>query len=252
MQGLKRGAFAVTVVVTLVLLASDWPVGSWRGFWVEHPLWAAVVGAFVLLLITAFGFDEYSRRREAKRWQMIGRVAAGEFHYACVEAWVALLELVGIAEIAGQLSPSIQQRLAAAEPRIAAHAGELGALPATAQRRRVELLAADPQWCITAAPVLSAIGAELANALSRWSAALITLRDDEMFQAVNRFAQFGTDISDLATGMDQAAQPQLEPATVARLWMSLYARFVADDDYWNARFREGLDRRPSAGRRFAR
>lgn len=249
MQTLKRGGFALTVVITVILLATDWPGEWWHGFWLGHPLWAAVVGAFLLLLITAFGVDEYTSRRESQRWQAIGRVASGEFHYACTEGWVAMLELVGIAEIAGQLSPSIQGRLVAVQPAIAAHRAELDAIPMTAHRRRVELLAADPSWSRGASPVLSAVGTELANALSRWSAVLLTLRDEEMFEAVNRFGRFGIDISDLSTGMTELADPRLTPAQVADGWMSLYGRFVADDEYWNARFRDEQPRR-SVGRRF--
>ncbi len=83
MGKLRLGGFGATLVLTVVLLASDWPVGFWQDFWVEHPLWAAVVGGFLLLLMTAYGVDAYVRRREAGRWRVIGRVAAGEFHFGC-------------------------------------------------------------------------------------------------------------------------------------------------------------------------
>ncbi len=116
MEKLRIGGFGATLIVTAALLMSDWPLGFWQEFWIEHPLWAAVVGGFLLLLVTAFGLDAYVRRREARRWRVIGRVAAGEFNFGCSEAWVAMLALVGIAEISGQLSPSIQQRLDVARP----------------------------------------------------------------------------------------------------------------------------------------
>ena len=251
MQKLRIGGFGATLIVTVVLLCSDWPIGFWQDFWAEHPLWAAVVGGFLLLMITAFGLDVYVRRREARRWRVIGRVAAGEFHFGCAEAWVTMLELVGIAEISGQLSPAIQQRLDVARPAIDAHAGELAASPATDQRRRLLVLADDPRWGAAASPVLNAIAIELAQAVSRWSAALLTLQDEEMFAAIDRFGLVGTDISDLAHGLDPVAADHPSATEAAEAWLTLYRDFVREGEYWDGRFRGAPVTTRSIGWRFA-
>ena len=250
MEKLRIGGFGATVILTIALLLSDWPLGFWHEFWVEHPLWAAVVGGFLLLLVTAFGLDAYVRRRESKRWRVIGRVAAGEFNFGCSEAWVSMLELVGIAEIRGQLSPAIQQRLDVTRPVIDSYAQRLGELPEGHQRDRVVMLAQDPRWGAAVSPVLNAVGIELANAVSRWSAALLTLQDEDMFTAIDRFGLVGTDISDLAQALDPVYEARLGSAAVADLWMSLYGRFVREGEEWEARFRGVPTAVPSIGRRF--
>jgi hypothetical protein len=250
MEKLRIGGFGATLIVTAALLMSDWPLGFWHEFWIEHPLWAAVVGGFLLLLVTAFGLDAYVRRREARRWRVIGRVAAGEFNFGCSEAWVAMLALVGIAEISGQLSPSIQQRLDVARPVIDSYAPRLAEIPAAHQRERVVLLADDPRWGAAVSPVLNAVGIELANAVSRWSAALLTLQDEDMFTAIDRFGLVGTDISDLAHGLDPVLETRLEAAAAADLWMSLYVRFVGEGEGWESRFRGAPSATPSIGRRY--
>ncbi len=72
------------------------------------------------------------------------------------------------------------------------------------------LLADDPRWGAAVSPVLNAVGIELANAVSRWSAALLTLQDEDMFTAIDRFGLVGTDISDLAHGLDPVLETRLE------------------------------------------
>ena len=61
------------------------------------------------------------------------------------------------------------------------------------------------------------------------------------------FGRVGTDVSDLAAGLLPGVGESLTPAAVAEMWMSLYDRFVFEDDYWRARFRGDAVARVSPG-----
>jgi hypothetical protein len=53
----------VVVVIVVATTATDWPLGM-NGFWVEHPLVAAVVAGVLLILLTSFALDAYLRHRQ--------------------------------------------------------------------------------------------------------------------------------------------------------------------------------------------
>ena len=113
-------------------------------------------------------------------------------------------------------------------------------------------LATDPRWGTAASPVLNAIAIELAQAVSRWSAALLTLQDEEMFAAIDRFGLVGTDISDLAARplTRVAASTHAECHRSRRgLADALPTDFVREGEYWRRavpRGRGGAGHSPDA------
>jgi hypothetical protein len=105
----RRSLPFVAILVALLVLVSDWPLG-WAG-WIEHPYLSAFAAGLVLLLLTGSVVDVILRRREARRWIDLGRGAAYALDQVFFLSGIAMFQLVGAGGDAG-LSPEIEFHLA--------------------------------------------------------------------------------------------------------------------------------------------
>jgi hypothetical protein len=67
----RRGIAAAVGVATVALVLSELLIEPVQGFWVEHPITAALVGFAVTLALTALVVDELLERRAAERWSSL-------------------------------------------------------------------------------------------------------------------------------------------------------------------------------------
>ena len=83
----RRGIAAAVGATTVALVLSELLIEPVRGFWVEHPITAALVGFTVTLALTVLVIDELLERRAAERWSFVADAAirklSGEAFRVC-------------------------------------------------------------------------------------------------------------------------------------------------------------------------
>jgi hypothetical protein len=193
---LRRGLPFVAIVVAVVLLVSDWPLG-WS-VWIEHPFVAAFAAGLVLLLLTGAVVDVILQRREARRWVDLGRAAAYALDQVFWLSRIAMSQLVGAGRYAG-LPPEIQFHVAPARARALELLGEpsraqqADAMPDYGEERvaavsvdRLPVLLSDARWRDDALLALLALARAHEAVIARWISAFGALGDAEGFRRVGR------------------------------------------------------------------
>ncbi|HLM49157.1 MAG TPA: hypothetical protein VK279_01315, partial [Solirubrobacteraceae bacterium] len=67
-------------VISLVALIGVCALDFTGEFWVEHPMFAAVLAAVLVAAVGAAFVDRYIARRDAARWQLVAALALGDMH----------------------------------------------------------------------------------------------------------------------------------------------------------------------------
>lgn len=244
----RRRCGAVAISLT------DWPLG-WH-FWLDHPLDAALVAGFLVVLVTAAALDTYLRSRESRRWRSVGRAAAAEFSHVFDQAVVGMLSLLGF----DVPRPRQEIESALAEPRARAQAlldlppGDPAGLlqrqrdPADRgddgwQRERLEILIHDAEWLKGCHETLVAIGQLQLALISRWVSSFAILNDDGHLARVERAlrlieAERALDSSLFVVG-DDRTEAQTDDAIGQ--WSSLVADLRREANYWYLRYQEGAE-----------
>ncbi len=150
---IRRYLPAIAVVLSVVLVVSDWPLG-WS-LWLDHPFIAALVAGLVLLLLTGSVVDVILRRREARRWLDLGRGAAYALDQVFFLSGIAMVQVLGVGG-GTRLSPEIEFHVAPARERAAALFPAGNALDvmveyneggsSTLRHDRLPVLLRDSQW----------------------------------------------------------------------------------------------------------
>jgi hypothetical protein len=245
---LPVGAVAVAVAVAL----TDWPFG-WS-FWVDHPLTAAFAAGLVLLLLTGSVVDAYLRRREAKRWSSLGRVAASEFFIFFDLARMSVAHLLGF-DFGARVSPRIEIHVTGARERAAgliptglstSQAYELAHIRAKyvdEQQERLPRLVRDEDWSDKASVALMELTLDLGQAIARWAGIFAILGDDERFRHVTESVRVIDEIRAVIEHLqdlpskDAATQKAASEPSIASLvshWTELTDALAEEDRYWEA------------------
>ncbi len=255
-QILRRWLPVAAVAVVVAVALTDWPLG-WS-FWLDHPLTAAFVAGLVLLLLTGSVVDAYLRRREAKRWTSLGRVAASEFFIFFDLARMILVHLLGF-DFGARVSPQIETHLTGARERAAylmpttlstsqAYAfAHTRAEYVEGQRQRLPRLARDEEWNDKTSLTLMELTLNLGQAIARWAGIFAILGDKERFQHVAESVRVIDDlravIEHLAhiqhlqdpvteeTPVQRSAVEQSVTALIAH-WVALTEALGDEDRYW--------------------
>ena len=255
-QVLRRWLPVVAVALAVAISLTDWPLG-WS-FWLDHPLTAAFVAGLVLLLLTGSVVDAYLRRREAKRWTSLGRVAASEFFIFFDLARMILVHLLGF-DYGARVSPQIETHLTGARERAAylipmtlstSQAYALAHTRATyveAQEQRLPRLVADEEWSDKTSLTLMELTLNLGQAIARWAGIFAILGDEERFQhaaesvrvideirAVVEHLQHIQQLQDPVTEETPVQQFTVEESIAALIthWVALTEALADEDRYW--------------------
>src|SRR4051794_24647274 len=82
---LRQWARFSIVLVTAILLISDWPSRWLEQFWSRHPFWTSFWSGFLLILVGILIIDALLRVSEERRWQQISRMAFKAVGFAADE-----------------------------------------------------------------------------------------------------------------------------------------------------------------------
>lgn len=250
---LRRWLPVVALAVAVGVAVTDWPL-EWS-FWLDHPLVAALAAGLVLLLLTGSVVDAYLRRREAKRWTSLGRVAASEFFIFFDLARMIVAHLLGF-DFGARVAPEIEAHLTPARERAAllipttlspdeAYAlAHVRARYVEEQKQRLPLLARDTGWGDDASLTLMTMTLELGRAVARWAGIFAILGDEERFQhvaesigvidemraVIEHIQHLQNLLSEDATAHRTAIDQSLSAVVVH--WSSLTAALADEDRYW--------------------
>ena len=111
-------------VISLVALIGVCALDFTGEFWVEHPMFAAVLAAVLVAAVGAAFVDRYIARRDAARWQLVAALALGDMHTQAEAVWRGLLNAVGDEHADTMTAPDVREHAIQADlsPRIFATA----------------------------------------------------------------------------------------------------------------------------------
>lgn len=241
----------IAVVVSLVVVASDWPLGS--DFWFDHPLVAAFVGGLLLLLIAGAVVDRWLRLREARRWVDIGRGAAHAMDAIFWQSSIAMMHLIGVggaSRLGGELEPSIGPARARAHALLPVSNpaddawvhGEYDETRAIAlERERLPILLVDVQWRTHTLMAIFAISETHKKTLPVWISAFGALDDRDGFARTARTIELLDYSEALIQELVELSATDPAPPDAARAtritshWRELVHRYYHEQEYWEAR-----------------
>ena len=214
----------VAVAVTAAITFTDWPIGATSDFWVDHPMFGAIVSGIVLLGVAVMGVDEWLRRREVAHWQIVAKVAFQDLAQEMLMSARALARLTDIDRFTDRaaqgLDPTFGTRVSAYFDSHPAE-GDLAA--------RVEALADRPDWIAFAATGLQATKDSLRQAVARWAAVMLTTTD--LAAVLDHIANLATRLSDIHMPVyyarGGAAMPSGWQRKLATDWKALSRDLVA-------------------------
>lgn len=203
------GVAALLTFTVLVTMAGD----GKDGFWVNHPMFGALLSGAILFLFGAFVVQRFIDHRAAQRWSVI----AGVGYWALgVEVRDTLATLWGVhssrdtgggvwlekgltpaRELKNDL-PGAENVRALADPRLPAedlHGGEV--LP----RARLRALLADPEWVSFALGHAIARNDVLRSGLREWATLMISA--DEPRDMVNDYAAYVREVARVVRALQQ-------------------------------------------------
>lgn len=245
---LRRHAPLLAVLVVVAFCASDWPFG-WS-FWFDHPAIAAFLAGLVLLLLTASVVDSYFRRREARRWQKIGRLAGAEFA-GLFDNWIlAMHRLVGVEDVSGVV-PDIQAALRHGERRAQALAWpvtqgdvlvEPYRLPDAIAEQALAKLWQDKTWLSSVKSTHYECLFRFAGVVSRWQTTFVFLDDEQLFaHLAGGAATLDRAVALLDTVDLLEESPGATLADLVQAWLELYRAVWVEVSYWITQWQKGAD-----------
>ena len=89
----RRAAAVLAIVLLVVVAGSDFVVA---GFWVSHPMLAAIVSALAVVVLSVTVIEVVLNRRSERRWLLLAQSALIELGEAAYETWSILAEGVGL------------------------------------------------------------------------------------------------------------------------------------------------------------
>ena len=140
---LRQWARLSVVVITVLLLVSDWPSGWLQDFWLQHPFWTSVWSGFLLILIGILIVDALLRASEERRWQRISVMAFKAVGFAADELRNGMEQLL-TGTYSHFFNPPFEgEMLDRLTRQLAQHASRLAGFANTAHQRRLEMLLHD-------------------------------------------------------------------------------------------------------------
>src|SRR5215203_5390118 len=93
-----RALVMATLIATVLaaLIASEQWLESVRGYWIGHPMLAALTASAVTLAVTVLIVDALVRSRETRRWEVVAQAAYRELSTDAFEFYAALLHRMGL------------------------------------------------------------------------------------------------------------------------------------------------------------
>jgi hypothetical protein len=85
----RRTAAILAILVLLAVAGSDFLIA---GFWVSHPMLAAIVSALVVVLLSVAVIEVVLSRRAERRWRVLAQTALMELGEAANTTWSKLAE----------------------------------------------------------------------------------------------------------------------------------------------------------------
>jgi hypothetical protein len=242
-------------VLSLVLVASDWPIG-WS-FWVLHPFMSALVPGLLLIAIAGVLVDALLQRRERRHWRAVGGAVAGEFNGLFADASNVLFSILGDeyartnAEIDYHLVPTQRRarevlQLDGTPPDAWDPDQPIGGLYDDRARSRLPILMRDELWVDGAFGSLRTVTTQHGRLLAQWaSLSAVAGREQEfrhlghstlLADTINRFL-VETLLVQTAT-LDEMSPLEAGEAdhAIARavdLWTELRVLCVDEIEFWS-------------------
>jgi len=211
---LTRTLVTGAAVISAALVATDWPLGVWTGFWVEHALLGGVVSGLVLLVLGTLIVERYLESQDSKRWQRIAGIAYQELASSQLLAYRTLtVAAVGRENAADVHDFPEQDWEVLVEDLLRQHKTS----PAGRPIRSLPVLAADGHWLIVVYEVVRDLDVQTRGVIARWAPVLIQTED--LCRGLNLVSDANESVHKLRGDLRRAVRaydPDLDPRVSER------------------------------------